>query len=311
MTDWRPATAIEALTARASLLAYLRDFFAQRHVLEVETPYLARHGVTELHVQCIAVPGYGYLQSSPEYHMKRMLAHGCGPIYQISRVFRDDEAGRRHNPEFSLLEWYRPNFSLPQLITECTDLLTPLLQPSAVKRYRFRDVFKQHTGLDPLTASVAELSQRASQISQMPELDKPALVDWLMASVVEPALPTDQLSVIEDFPSWAAALAQCHQDDDGQWVAQRFEIYAGGFELANGYHELLDATEQAARFTKDRALRQQQGLPDMAPDPWLLAALKHGLPPCSGVAMGLDRLLMAQLGVDDIRTLLTFPIERA
>jgi lysyl-tRNA synthetase class 2 len=243
--------------------------------------------------------------------MKRMLAHGCGPIYQISRVFRDGEAGHRHNPEFSLLEWYRPDFSLAQLIAECVDLLTPLLQPKAVKHYRFRDVFKQHTGLDPLTASNAELSHCANQFSQLPELDSPALVDWLMASVVEPALAKNEISVIEDFPSWAAALAQCHQDSDGQWVAQRFEIYAGGFELANGYHELLDAAEQRARFTKDRALRQQQGLPDMAPDPWLLAALEHGLPACSGVVMGLDRLLMAQLGVDDIRTLLTFPTERA
>ena len=310
MTDWRPATAREALAARASLLAYVRAFFAERHILEVETPCLARFGVTDLHIQCIEVPGYGFLQSSPEYHMKRLLAAGSGAIWQISRVFRHGEAGRRHNPEFSMLEWYRPGFSLDQLIDECVAWLSPLLKPVAVTRYRFRDVFRQHTGLDPLTASVTELAQRA-QNGAPDGLDKPALVDWLMATVVEPALAEDELAIIDDFPGWAAALARKHQDDDGEWVAQRFEIYYGGYELANGYHELTDASEQAARFQRDRELRQQHGLRDMAADPQLLAALEHGLPDCSGVAIGLDRVLMAQLGVEDIRELLAFPVDRA
>ncbi len=311
MTDWRPATAREALAARASLLAHIRAFFAQRDVLEVETPCLARHGVTDLHIQCIEVPGYGFLQSSPEYHMKRLLAAGSGAIWQISKVFRHGEAGRRHNPEFSLLEWYRPGFSLDELIDECVALLSPLLKPETVIRHQFRDVFRQHTGLDPLTASASELALRAQQNGAPGDLDKPALVDWLMATVVEPALPKDALVVVDDFPGWAAALACKRQDHDGEWVAQRFEIYCGGYELANGYHELTDATEQAARFQRDRQLRQQHGLRDMAADPQLLAALEHGLPDCSGVAIGLDRVLMAQLGVGDIRELLAFPADLA
>ncbi|MDF1628190.1 MAG: EF-P lysine aminoacylase EpmA [Alcanivoracaceae bacterium] len=311
MTDWRPATAREALAARASLLAYVRAFFAERDILEVETPCLARHGVTDLHIQCIEVPDYGFLQSSPEYHMKRLLAAGSGAIWQISRVFRHGEAGHRHNPEFSLLEWYRPGFSLDQLIDECAALLSPLLKPVAVTRYHFRDIFHQHTGLDPLIASASELTQRAKHNCAPDGLDKPALVDWLMATVVEPALAKDQLVVIDDFPGWAAALARKHQDHDGEWVAQRFEIYFAGYELANGYHELTDAAEQAARFQQDRQLRQQHGQRDMAADPHLLAALQHGLPDCSGVAMGLDRVLMAQLGVGDIRELLAFPAGRA
>mgnify|MGYP006144724187 CR=1 FL=1 len=311
MTDWRPATAREALAARASLLAHIRAFFAERDVLEVETPCIARHGVTDLHIQCIEVPGYGFLQSSPEYHMKRLLAAGSGAIYQISKVFRHGEAGRRHNPEFSLLEWYRPGFSLDQLIDECVALLSPLLKPVAVTRHHFRDVFRQHTGLDPLAASTAELAQCAQQNAAPDNLDKPALVDWLMATVVEPALTKDALVIIDDFPGWAAALARKHQDDHGEWVAQRFEIYFGGYELANGYFELTDAAEQAARFQRDRELRQQHDLPDMTADPRLLAALQHGLPDCSGVAIGLDRVLMAQLGVGDIRELLAFPVDRA
>lgn len=311
MTDWRPATAREALAARASLLAHVRAFFAERDILEVETPCLARYGVTDLHIQCIEVPCYGFLQSSPEYHMKRLLAAGSGAIWQISRVFRHGESGRRHNPEFSLLEWYRPGFSLDQLIDECVALLSPLLKPVAVTRYQFRDVFHQHTGLDPLTASAAELTQSAQQNGAPDELDKPALVDWLMATVVEPALAKDQLVIIGDFPGWAAALARKHQDHDGEWVAQRFEIYFGGYELANGYRELTDAAEQAARFEQDRQLRQQHGKRDMSADPHLLAALQHGLPDCSGVAIGLDRVLMAQLGSGDIRELLAFPTGRA
>ena len=310
MSDWRPATTREVLVARASLLRHVREFFAARGVLEVETPCLARFGVTDRHIQCIDVPGYGYLQSSPEYHMKRLLAAGSGAIWQISRVFRHGEAGQRHNPEFSLLEWYRPGFSLAQLIDECVALLSPLLQPVRVREYRFRTLFARHTGVDPLRATHAELSALACERGAPPALDRAACVDWLMATVVEPTLPKNELTVVNAFPGWAAALAQKQQDDDGEWVAERFEIYAGGYELANGYHELTDAGEQAARFADDRRWRQQQGLPDMAADSRLLAALEHGLPDCSGVAIGLDRVLMAQLGAQDIREVMAFPSGR-
>jgi elongation factor P--(R)-beta-lysine ligase len=311
MTDWRPATPREAIAARASLLRTLRAFFDARDVLEVDTPCLARHGVTDRHIQCIAVPGYGFLQSSPEYHMKRLLAAGSGPIWQISKVFRDGEAGRRHNPEFTLLEWYRPGFSLDQLIEECVALLAPLLSLASVHRYRFREVFAHHCGLDPLTAPVEALTARAADNGAPAGLDRAGLVDWLMATVVEPALPADALTIIDDFPGWAAALARTRRDSDGEWVAARFEIYAGGYELANGYHELVDADEQAERFEQDRRWRREQQLPDMAPDTALLAALQQGLPDCCGVAMGVDRLLMVQLRTDDIRTLIPFPSDRA
>lgn len=311
MADWQPLASPAALRARATLLADVRAFFKAAGVLEVETPALARHGVSEPHIDSIAVPGYGFLQSSPEYHMKRLLAAGSGPIYQVSRVFRDGEAGPRHNPEFSLLEWYRPGFDLPQLIDDTLALLTPLLRPSRVQRYRFRELFRQHTGLDPLTAPRAALAACAAGSAQLPTLDHAALVDWLMATVVEPALAPDVLTVVTDFPGWAAALAQRHQDADGAWLAARFELYCGGLELANGYHELCDADEQAARFSADNQRRATLGKPAMAADPALLAALTKGLPDCAGVAIGLDRVLMVQLGARHIGEVLSFPAERA
>lgn len=311
MIDWRPGADTRALVARARLNQTVRQFFQQRGVLEVETPFLAAHGVTDRHIQCIDVPGYGYLQSSPEYHMKRLLAAGSGPIYQIARVFRDGEAGRRHNPEFSLLEWYRPGWSLELLIGECEDLLRTLLPVANVRRVAFRTLFFEATGLDPLNAPLAELQARAQADSELPELPREELVDYLMATVVEASLPTDQLTVVDAFPGWAAALARTETDTAGDTVARRFEIYFGGYELANGYDELTSAGEQSVRFAEDQLWRLEQGRPPMQADPWLLAALTHGLPDSVGVAMGLDRILMCQLQCDDIRSVLTFDHSRA
>ena len=311
MTDWRPTASLAALQARASLYRQVRDFFQALNVLEVDTPALARHGVTDLNIDCIAVPGYGFLQSSPEYHMKRLLAAGSGSIYQISKVFRDGEAGKKHNPEFTLLEWYRTGFSLQQLIDESIALLQPLLSPASVQQFSFRDIFRRVTGLDPLTASQQALQDCAQQHSELPTLTKAELVDWLMACVVEKALPADHLTVITNFPGWAAALAQTRTDHDGKTVAERFEIYAGQLELANGYHELRDATEQEKRFAADQQLRAQHARQRRDADPHLLAALQHGLPECSGVAIGLDRVLMAQLGTHNIADVMAFPSDRA
>lgn len=310
MADWQPTATPAALRARASLLAQIRSFFASAGVLEVATPVLARHGVSEVHIDSIAVPGHGFLQSSPEYHMKRLLAAGSGPIYQISPAFREGEAGERHNREFTLLEWYRPGFTLPRLIDECLALLQPILEPAAVEHWRFRQLFRQHTGLDPLTAPIEALTA-CTRATELPPLDRAALVDWLMATVVEPALPKTALTVVRDFPGWAAALARRHQDSDGEWLAARFELYCGGLELANGYHELNDAAEQAARFAADNQHRARLHKPVMEADPALLAALHHGLPDCAGVAIGLERLLMVQLGASDIAEVLSFPAARA
>lgn len=311
MNDWRPSAALDALQARAGLYRHIREFFAHRNVLEVVTPALARHGVTDPHIQCIAVPGYGWLQSSPEYHMKRLLAAGSGPIYQIAHAFRDGETGRRHNPEFTLLEWYRPGFTLDALMRECVELLESLLEPANIRRVPFRVLFAEVTGLDPMTSNPDALRARVLRHGEAPDMDRAALVDWLMAVEVEAALPRNQLTLVHDFPGWAAALAQVSTDEDGSTLAQRFEIYGGGYELANGYLELLDAGEQARRFAADQARRQAEGLPAMEADPYLLAALEAGLPPCAGVAIGLERVLMAQLGVDRISAVMPFPVDRA
>lgn len=244
--------------------------------------------------------------------MKRLLAAGSGAIYQISRVFRAAETGRLHNPEFSLLEWYRPGFDLEDLIEECVALLQQILGDLPCDRHDYRVLFQEVTGLDPVTAPQAELASYATrQCGPLPILDRAALVDLLMSSCVEPVLPRDHISVVCNFPGWAAALSKTHLCEDGQQAALRFEIYVAGLELANGYEELGDAQEQAERFARDRRLRQQQSLPDMLPDEQLLAALQQGLPGCSGVAMGLDRLLMVSHGYTHIQEVLTFPADRA
>lgn len=308
--SWRPTAAHDALKARADLLRTVRAFFDGRGVLEVSTPLLAAHAVSDEHIDAIEVPGHGWLQTSPEYHMKRLLAAGSGPIYQIARAFRHGEAGARHNPEFTLLEWYRPGFDLNALVEECLALLTPLCGAGA-ERHRFRELFATVTGLDPLTAPARELAARAERAGAPAGLNGPQAVDYLMAVEVEAALDPALLTVVEDFPGWAAALAQTTEDRDGATVARRFEIYHRGLELANGYQELLDADEQARRFERDNEKRRAGGKPPMTADPYLLAALRAGLPPCSGVALGLERLQMAVSGAGRIEQVWAFPSERA
>lgn len=306
MTDWRPSAKLEALKARASLYQYIHAFFSARQVLQVDTPALAQHGVTDIHIHSIAVPGYGYLQPSPEYHMKRLLAAGSGAIYQISKAFRDGEAGHRHNPEFTLLEWYRPDFALQQIINETTALLQPLLGVD-VHQTTFKALFLSQLNIDPLRTNTETLQKIANDIEAVPPMNKAALIDWLMACVIEPALPRNRITVVTDFPSWAAALAQKKYDADGEEVAQRFEIYAGGYELANGYFELIDATEQANRFSDDIEKRKADSLPTLDADTRLIAAMQHGLPSCSGVAIGVERLLMAQHRWQKISDVIAFP----
>ncbi|WP_414432523.1 EF-P lysine aminoacylase EpmA [Alcanivorax sp. IL2] len=311
MTDWQPTASLEAIKARAELLSTVRAFFAARQVLEVDTPQLAHFGVSDPHIQCIAVSGYGYLQSSPEYHMKRLLAAGSGPIYQICKAYRDGEAGGRHNPEFTMLEWYRPGFVLDDLIQECLILFAELFPGAPSECFRFRDLFSDITGLDPLTANDADLIAHAESHGAPEGLNKTAAVDYLMATRVEAALPAEQLSVVTDFPGWAAALAQTHEDKDGVTVARRFEIYYRGLELANGYQELTDGEEQRRRFKRDNALRRKLGLNTMEADPYLLAAMASSLPECSGVAVGVERLLMARQRFSNINQALMFPYSRA
>lgn len=316
---WQPTATRETLKSRAQLLAYVRGFFAQREVLEVETPVLGRHGVTDLNLEGIpaavkaaGVQG-GWLQTSPEYHMKRLLAAGSGSIFQVARVFRNGERGRRHNPEFSMLEWYRTGFDDVALMQEVADLVCGWLACPAPVSLSYRNAVRDLAGFDPMTITDAELSrycERWLEPGQLADMERDACLDLVMSFVVEPELGRGRPVFITRYPSSQAALART-SDDQGHPVAHRFELYVDGLELCNGYWELTDPEEQRARFANDNQLRKAAGKPEMAIDAALLAALDKGLPECAGVALGLDRLLMLKTGAADIQNVIAFPIERA
>jgi lysyl-tRNA synthetase class 2 len=321
---WRPAASVYTLRERARLLERIRAFFRAADVLEVETPACSRHAGTDPAIGSLRTrftgPGRGtgttlYLQTSPEFPMKRLLAAGSGPIYQICRVFRDGEAGRLHNPEFSLLEWYRPGFDHHRLMDEVAALVSAVAQrPLAQRRVSYRELFLELLRLDPHTADVRAL--RACALAQgVPgaaelrfERSDPWL-DLLLTHCVEPRLEPQVMTFVFDYPVSQAALARVRADEPA--VAERFELYLGGMELANGFHELTDAAEQSARFRRDLAQRAAAGLEPVPMDLYLLAALEAGLPDCSGVAVGLDRLLMWLTGAEHIREVLAFDLERA
>lgn len=315
--DWRPSAEIATLRERARLLARVRAFFAERDVLEVETPVLGQGGSTDVHLVSLATQARTdkgqrrlWLQTSPEFHMKRLLAAGSGPIFQLARSFRDGEVGSRHNIEFTMLEWYRPGFTLDELMSETTALVKTLVPAFAgpVVRYRYRELFHTYLAVDPFTTTLETLRTLAVEKGQMPvgTLDKEpreTCLDLLMSMVIEPGLGRGELSVVMDYPASQAALARKHQDAEGEWVASRFELYLDGIELANGYHELTDADEQRARFNDDNAERRRLGLPEVDIDERLLAALEHGMPEGAGVALGVDRLIQLALGkarLDDV-----------
>lgn len=319
---WKPTAALEALQGRARQLAYVRSFFADRQVLEVETPVLGHHGVTDLHLDSIAarfapVAGdraeAGWLQTSPEYHMKRLLAAGNGAIYQVFRAFRDGERGGRHNPEFSLLEWYRPGFDDRQLMAEVADLVCGWLGCARPEMLSYRDALKRHAGVDPFAAPDQQLERMCEPwvgARLASELGRDGCLDVLMTHQVEPALRAAPPTFITHYPASQAALART-STVAGQTVAHRFELYVEGIELCNGYWELTDADEQRGRFEADNRARVAAGKAQMSVDEGLLGALADGLPDCAGVALGLDRLLMLKLGVSTIDQVLTFPFERA
>ncbi len=305
---------------RADILARIRVFFAARGVLEVETPVLAHYPATDpqihsLYARC-AGPGVPagetlYLQTSPEFAMKRLLCAGAGPIYQIARVFRDGERGRMHNPEFTLLEWYRPGFDHHALMDEVAELVCAVLDLSAVsERLSYAEVFRIHLGLDPHAAPTAELAACARAHGlDAPALDRDGWLDLLLSHLIQPRLGGERPLFLYDYPASQAALARLRGDDPV--VGERFELYLHGIELANGYHELGDAGEQRARFAQDNERRRAAGLPALPLDERLLAALAHGLPACAGVALGLDRLLMLAAGVRDIDEVMAFTTPRA
>ncbi len=320
-TDWWPTAGLAALRQRAGALARIRGFFDERGVLEVETPVVAADTVTDPMLAAIAIDSPGteapcdaryWLQTSPEYPMKRLLAAGSGAIYQIARVFRRADRGSLHNPEFSMLEWYRPGFGYADLIQEVSDLLAVLLAKRPVVVLTYTEVFVQQLGIEPLTASDAELRAVASHkgINAPADLDRDAMLDLLMGTLIAPRLGRDCWCYLTGFPASQASLARLDPQDPR--IAERFECFIDGMEIANGFRELTDPQAQRARFEADQAVRRERG--ETAPpaiDERLLTALEAGLPECSGVALGLDRLLMVAIGATTIDEVMAFPIEHA
>jgi len=323
MNCYQPTCSIEALKARAVMYQKIRQFFAERGVLEVETPILSQAGVTDVHLASVQVQRhiYGklntqYLQTSPEFPMKRLLASGSGAIYQICKVFRDDEHGRKHNSEFTMLEWYRPALDLKGLMHETADLLELCLSHrfGEVRPYllSYKHAFQDRLEINPLQASLEQLKCVANRVGLNLDLgdDRLAYMDLLFSHFVEPSLGFDGPVFLTDFPPEMASLAKVKQDEDGELVAARFEVYIEGLELANAYDELLDADVLAARFEADNTERLKQGLPTIPTDQNLLAALPN-MPECSGIALGIDRLLMASMNKMKIDQVIAFPAEIA
>lgn len=298
------------LTARADLYRAIRQFFFERHVTEVETPLLSSFGVTDCHIQNIPAQNR-FLQTSPEYAMKRLLADGSGDIFQISKAFRQGEAGKKHNPEFTMLEWYRVGFTHIDLMKEVDDLLQCVLHTEKADYYTYQSLFETFLDINPFTISTADLKQalKKHHIALHTPLENDAhwrdtLLDLLMSHRIEPQLGKTKPVFIYHYPASQAALAKINGP-----VAERFEAYYKGVELANGFHELTQADEQLTRFKKDNEKRKALGLNEMAIDTRFIAALEKGLPPCAGVAMGIDRLLMLMQNTDHIKDVITYTWE--
>ena len=317
MTRWKPTASIENQQLRAQLLIDIRKFFAERNVLEVETPLLSQYTVTDIHTESFHTSCWRggekhhyYLQTSPEYAMKRLLAAGSGPIFQICKAFRNNEIGSQHNPEFSLLEWYRLNFSCQDLMDETEELLQLTLSSKKVLRLSYEELFIKYVGINPWTASLNQLQSLAEQFSLENFMEYKAnardtLLQFLFSETIGPKIGFDAPLFVYYFPASQAALAKIHPQNPA--VALRFEVYIQGIECANGFEELIDVKEQQQRFVNDNIKRCQQGLPPIEIDKRFLTALSHGLPPCAGIAVGLDRLLMIKANTRNILDVVSFP----
>ncbi|UDW84059.1 elongation factor P--(R)-beta-lysine ligase [Pasteurella canis] len=318
--NWQPTASIKNLLARAKIIAEIRRFFTDRGLLEVETPILSEFGVTDVHLSTFDTEFNSpfaeqskklWLSTSPEYHMKRLLAAGSGPIFQLCHVFRNEESGQHHNPEFTMLEWYRPHFDMYRLINEVDDLLQQILDCPPAESLSYQFVFQEYVGLDPLSVDREELIAKAKEYNLLSaaEEDRDTLLQFLFSTIVEPNIGKEHPIAVYHFPATQAALAQISSEDHR--VAERFEFYYQGLELANGFHELTDVNEQLRRFEQDNVQRQKIGLPQRTIDKRLLAALQAGVPNCSGVALGVDRLLMIALQAQTIKDVIAFGIENA
>ena len=323
---WQPSASIATLKQRARFIGKIRQFFELRDVMEVETPLLSQGTVTDVHLDAFVTEFLHhnsgddkslYLQTSPEFAMKRLLAAGSGPIFQICKAFRNEAAGRLHNPEFTMLEWYRPGFDEHALMTELDALLQTLLSTPQAEKVSYQQAFLQCLNLDPLSIDLPSLkafvAERSDDAWLQQESSKDTLLQWLFSLYVEPQLGAHGDTLVPcfvyDFPASQSSLAKINQANPK--VAHRFELYFNGMELANGFYELQDAKEQARRFKQDNQLRVQNGQAARPVDKRFLGALEAGLPDCAGVAVGVDRLFMLASGKTQIHQVLSFGIENA
>ncbi|HSC76447.1 MAG TPA: EF-P lysine aminoacylase EpmA [Pseudomonadales bacterium] len=311
MTDWKPSADIAMLHKRAALLASVRQFFAVRSVMEVDVPVMAHATVTDPNIESFSVrtpatTSKYYLMTSPEFYIKRLLAAGCGAVYYLGKAFRAEESGSRHSPEFTMLEWYRPQWTAQQLMEEVSTLVANYIDGD-IHKTTYRQVFLNHLGIDPHTVSVAALKALAHErlSPAFDSEDRNIWLDLLFSHLVEPQLQGKVF--VEQFPAAQAALAQTFVDAYGNRVAARFELYINGVEIANGYQEELDAEVLAARFLENIELRKSRGQTLPPIDEKFLAAMAAGMPPCAGVALGFDRLLMIASGENNIAAVLPFP----
>ena len=328
--QWKPACDIELLRLRASVLSAIRAFFEQRSVLEVETPLLCHATGTDPQLDFFSsyyhcVPNEKgikdkemFLQTSPEFAMKRLLAAGSGSIFQICKAFRNGESGRLHNPEFSILEWYRVGFSLEQLMDEVAELISQLMKNHCnlepVYKVSYRELFEQVTGLNPLVfcqESYAHyaLENAMSDAVSICENDHAMWLDLIFSFKVQPFLANQKISMVYGYPAVQASLARTNQENS--LIADRFEVFINGVEIGNGFFELSDAKEQEQRFDQEIESRRSKGLPLVKKDRLFLGALQSGLPDCSGIALGLDRLLMIIANVETLNDVMAFPFGKA
>jgi lysyl-tRNA synthetase class 2 len=323
MSDWHPTATPDAILLRARLNAAIRAFFAERGVLEVETPILSAAGNTDPNIASFSLefsgrtdgaPRTRWLRTSPEFALKRLLAAGVGDCYELGRVFRDGEAGGRHNPEFTMLEWYRVGWDHQRLIGETAGLVDMALalvgRRATLRRIAWRDLYHERLGLDPHSAGVEALQAALGDVRIDPDgVTRDDWLDLLLTHRLQPGFARDELLAVYDYPASQAALSRIRDGDPA--LAERFEMYIGPLELANGYHELTEPREQRTRFERDVAVRAQRGAPQPPIDERLLSALASGLPRCAGVALGIDRLSMAMIGARGIQEVLAFPFDRA
>ncbi len=311
---WQASASVEVLKRRAEYLRSIRQFFDQRSVVEVDVPVLGARTVSDPHLSSLSLElnqrNY-FLQTSPEFFLKRLLAHGCGSVYSMGKAFRQDEVGNRHNPEFTMLEWYRLGFDERQLAQEVVDLIKHLGEPKQVQFLSYAEAFEAHIGVNPHSASSEELESIGQQKLHVSWSNEPknTWLDLLFSHLVEPNFD-DTLTVVSDFPASQCALAKLGENEEGLQVAKRFEVYWRGIELANGYLELTDANIQRERFEKDLDERHAMGVSAVELDEKFLMALEAGIPECAGVALGVDRLLMCLLNKKSITEVMPFSFER-